>query len=386
MNVAEMHLAIEQGVDKINSLQADLLLPQEIDIELNKAQMRLINLKYGKGNKYGAGFEEGQKRIDDLRSLVKDYSAPVIFKEQYNNNTWIDSFKLPTDYLYLINQRSEVFINNCNPIVFQYDSINPTSYFIMPQSNLHDGTYMLTSLTMVADPSNPALGSIDLHVNTSYVFPQDLQTYTTFLSTLANWASGIEIHWEQYGNLDHPGSFIIIVDPNVYPWFHFDSSTTNTSSGSNLITSLVSVMPSSNNNVDDAGNSVVYGQFSENTLGTRRIPTSFSGKEFSVNKFIQQDDIFTLLKDPFNTTKYTAPLTTIRGEYIDLYTSDIFIIDKVKITYIRNPAQISLSLGVSCELPIHTHQEVVDMTISSILEGISDPRYQTHQAEVGKNE
>ena len=35
MNVQEMHLAIQQGVDKINSLQADLLLPQEIDIELN---------------------------------------------------------------------------------------------------------------------------------------------------------------------------------------------------------------------------------------------------------------------------------------------------------------------------------------------------------------
>ena len=31
MNVQEMHLAIQQGVDKINSLQADLLLPQEID-------------------------------------------------------------------------------------------------------------------------------------------------------------------------------------------------------------------------------------------------------------------------------------------------------------------------------------------------------------------
>ena len=34
MNVQEMHLAVRQGVDKINSLQADMLLHQEIDIEL----------------------------------------------------------------------------------------------------------------------------------------------------------------------------------------------------------------------------------------------------------------------------------------------------------------------------------------------------------------
>ena len=36
MNVTEMHIAIQQGVDKINSLQADSLLSEEIDIELNK--------------------------------------------------------------------------------------------------------------------------------------------------------------------------------------------------------------------------------------------------------------------------------------------------------------------------------------------------------------
>ena len=69
-----------------------------------------------------------------------------------------------------------------------------------------------------------------------------------------------------------------------------------------------------------------------------------------------------------------------------MYTSDIFIIDAVKITYLRKPAKISLSLGISCELPEHTHQEIVDATVSSILEGISDPRYKSHQAEVGKNE
>jgi hypothetical protein len=37
-------------------------------------------------------------------------------------------------------------------------------------------------------------------------------------------------------------------------------------------------------------------------------------------------------------------------------------------------------------LPEHTHQEIVDMAISSILEGISDPRYKTQQLELSKNE
>ena len=37
MNITQMHLAIQQGVDKINSFQADSLLPEEIDLEINKA-------------------------------------------------------------------------------------------------------------------------------------------------------------------------------------------------------------------------------------------------------------------------------------------------------------------------------------------------------------
>ena len=84
MTVIEMHLAIQQGVDKINSLQADMLLSEEIDIELNKSLMRFINTKYGKNNKYQKGFEESQKRIDDLRTLVTEYEDPVTFKEQYS--------------------------------------------------------------------------------------------------------------------------------------------------------------------------------------------------------------------------------------------------------------------------------------------------------------
>ena len=96
-----------------------------------------------------------------------------------------------------------------------------------------------------------------------------------------------------------------------------------------------------------------------------------------------------------NPRKYFTPcihwpgfgkITTIRGNNIDLYTSDIFIIDRVKITYIRKPQKISLSLGIDCELPEHCHQEIVDMTVSSILEGFSDPRYKSASAEANKNE
>ena len=44
MDIQNMHIAVRQGVDKINSLQADSLLSEEIDLELNKNMSRLSTL------------------------------------------------------------------------------------------------------------------------------------------------------------------------------------------------------------------------------------------------------------------------------------------------------------------------------------------------------
>lgn len=388
MNVGEMHIVIQQGVDKINSLQADMLLPQEIDIELNKSQIRFINTKYGNNNVYREGFEQSQKRIDDLRSLVREYTAPTTYKEQYNNNYWVDKFQLPLDYMYLVNQRSELFIENCEPLGYQFSNYDPISYFIIPFSNFHNGTDFISNLELVADPADGTLGQVTMLPGITwgtYTYPTDVINLQNAIATAANWGAGFEFYWEEYGNINAPNSFIVLVDSSTHTFFNWDSSITNTVSGSNLITTAVGSF-TGNSGLQDSSNTLAYGQYVGDALGTKRVANSGASREYALNKYVQQDDLAKLLNDPFNTTKHTSPLTTIRGRYIDIYTSDIFIIDKLKITYIRQPSNISLPLGISCELPVHCHQEIVDMAVSSILEGFSDPRYKTHQLEVGKNE
>ena len=64
MTIEEMHIAVNLGVQKIASFQADGLLPEEIDYELNTAMRRFINQRYNpRGNKYQRGFEQSQKRL-----------------------------------------------------------------------------------------------------------------------------------------------------------------------------------------------------------------------------------------------------------------------------------------------------------------------------------
>jgi hypothetical protein len=92
--------------------------------------------------------------------------------------------------------------------------------------------------------------------------------------------------------------------------------------------------------------------------------------------YSQLDDVYTLLDDPFNTTKSTLPKYTIEENFVDIYTSNEFIAAEALLKYIRRPKRMSLSAGIGCELAIHTHQEIVEMAIKSILGTIENSRYQ----------
>ena len=88
---------------------------------------------------------------------------------------------------------------------------------------------------------------------------------------------------------------------------------------------------------------------------------------------------------------------------LEVYTDDTFYTDRIHIRYIKRPREISIGvtvvtedenenevitvLGVqNCELSEHVHTEIVNMAVDILLEGISDPRYKSHQAETMKSD
>jgi hypothetical protein len=87
------------------------------------------------------------------------------------------------------------------------------------------------------------------------------------------------------------------------------------------------------------------------------------------------------MKDPFNRTSFEYIPYSIKENFIDVYSDNTFIVPKVFIVYIRKPKAISITSGIGCELAEHTHQEIVEMTIKSILEGIESQRYNSQSME-----
>lgn len=374
MNVLEMHIALKQGVDKIHSQRDDQLLPQEIDIELNRAMQRFIDQHYGKNNLYQEGFEQSQKRIDELRSLLVEYEDSVIFKEEViNGSIWADTFQLPSNYMYLVNQRSKIFLNNCNVVNYNYEQLSNVFYFTFNLQKFFvdtSGPSFLSNIMMeTPSQSTELVWSPSLELQTAGFDPNQFPENTTALvnDILNNSQPGFDVYWQSFGELDFPGQFIVVVDSATYP----------------TITTQTTLVSYNSTNTPVESRPLI--QLDRSSL-TKRVPEPPFTETQVLNRFSQQDDIYRLLNDPFNTTYEKEPLTTIRDSFIDIYTSSIFIIDSVKISYIRKPLPISISLGYDCELPDHTHQTIIDMAVSSILERTADPRYKTQIGELANRE
>ena len=291
-------------LDKINSFQADTLLPNEVYRALNMAQEAFIKQRYGRANKYGRGFEEIQKRID--APLLVDANININYSQQVGENHFRDVVcLLPNDiqdapnnslpYMFLVNVRASLKYVGCKVKL----NVEEEDYWQWGPNEDTDDTDNSTILQALLESNEVGVGSIVPRVEVE----EPLSTLKTAHTTLC--------------------------------------------------------------------------------------------------KFVQNDDIFTVLKDPFNTTKLTSPIYSMSGfsgtytdeqgeeitlsvPQIEIYTDSTFFVDTVHIRYIRTPNDIAEDQD--CQLANHTHQEIVNMAVDLLLESISDPRYKSHQAETVKSD
>ena len=113
MTVKVMQEEFKLGVDKILSLNAPGFTAEEIDTLLNNAQEEFIEQRAYRTNPKGTGLEEDQKRRDDLRALIKNYSTTA-FSNTANNKPNGKFIALPVDYRHSIQEEVTINYIDCN--------------------------------------------------------------------------------------------------------------------------------------------------------------------------------------------------------------------------------------------------------------------------------
>lgn len=98
--------------------------------------------------------------------------------------------------------------------------------------------------------------------------------------------------------------------------------------------------------------------------------TIINGKRVSIDtpstvkvKWVQHDDLYRVLDDPFNDPVKECPIVAISGSEIHAFCNDTFIVDQVVVNYLKQPATVSLSRGVDCDLADSTHRQIVDTAV-----------------------
>ena len=111
MNITNMHTEFKLLMDKSDAAGAPNFLSLEIDRFLNAAIEKFITKRAFGNNPRRLGFEEDQKRRDDLRELVGTYSISIEDTGEDDDNKPNGVFvELPEDYRHAINEEGTMTI------------------------------------------------------------------------------------------------------------------------------------------------------------------------------------------------------------------------------------------------------------------------------------
>jgi hypothetical protein len=347
--------------------------------------MRFIKQRHNTvSNVKNKGFEQSQKRIDDLRILVARHQGTT-FTEGYltdnlggyiyttnNTNIYVDKYTLPLDYLYLVAVAAEVnYVCNTN---------------ILSKIQLVDNAYYQVELNLTPPAPGYVLTAIEAYISSTWTnvintplgqeIPYDIlingKSYQNVLGDVKPSINGLDDSFLNVtSHVDPPVTSNKLYLTKPTPW-------TSNPTGNYLRLTWVKGGDMSNA-LYDYITEVVY-----KVTQNRTAPTASS--KISYCSFAQHDDYLAMMDDPFNITYFREPIYTIDENFISVHTDSSFVVPRVNITYIRKPKQISILTGVGCELPLHTHDEIVEMTVKSILEGIESQRYQSQSMETFESE
>lgn len=333
MTIKQMHIELNQSLQKIASNTTRKFLSEELDWVLNKMQIRFIQSKLRPDPKVKGKVSIDQIDADALRNIIvtgQDIITEVLSPTRTRA-------VLPADYMHLLSDASNI-IKECNvPTGGQTETISQGI------------TYSIIKTTKSANIAAPYYTGASMTINgTTITIPTDLPTPSQYsgykskddLSELVAYfimyfaTQGYQLYWESVDGLYKPGCFIYWGTVTTLNWT-VDGITTN------LLTTIMKTKDLSN-----------------------RVDTTL--EVYTPNRLEATETIPDLLRTPFYGTSPESPISELAKDYLYVYKDKNFRISGVQINYVRKPRRLSLSLSVDCELAEECHQTICDLATEYI--------------------
>lgn len=356
MKIATIHNLIRLELNKINSNLYDDFLDEEIDVFFNQEQSKYISTRYdNKGNSKKEGFEQSNKRKEDLSNLLIEDYVDTAYLSNFPNKYL---FAVPNNYMYYGNSSLKIY--GATSYTTSLVSTTNTLSSIIATIPFNAGSQVnLSNFRLQTSGSSNIIDTSTLTNSPSlYLYPDN---YLNFIYAILKLTpiTGYSIYWENYGGVYYPNQLIVVkansgVLSIKYSW---DNST--------FIVPTFSTV-------------------------TNTYLTGTSGGSYSYPAGIETQQMYIkeLLSETTERPTAEEPLITRSGRYISVYCYNDFIVEKLYLTYIRQPNQVSLGLQVDCELADHCVYEIIAQLVAHLNEVIqsSPQEYQAAQNESNKSE
>ncbi len=337
LTAQEVHIEINQIIQKITSNAYDKFLPEEIDWIYNKIRDRFI-LSCVKPKADGSGgFQVDEAFADYIQTIIERNKELITYKEKTDEAYCL----LPSNYNYLLNDRSYV-LSDCSTS-FTSNTTTSTIYIgkllfsdsTETNSNCYSTFNIVLNNQIVFNISNYNISDGLNSKNEKFVLIHLVLEVLTKL--------GFNIYWERYNNIYERDTFLIV------------SSTI--SSGFITIDTVV-------NNIRNVTSSVqVF-----NSTFEKEVPNRLT-------KTTALPDV--RFNNIFHKTIPNSPISSLANNKIYVFYSEKrFIVNKLIIDHVRKPTKLSLILNNSCELPEIGVLKVCELAGEYIKNIIESPAYQ----------
>jgi len=326
MLIREMHNKIELRLQKMGSHVYDWIQSEQVDSYLNDNILAFVkNRSNTFSGSQKAPFHRNMRNLEDLRSLTVELKGIQAYTE--DNGEFFTSL-LPGDFMFLVESSASV------SDVCKYPNGFPPTSEIVRYETRFDLPFNSTNLSSGTDTvlNFPGYQDPDMKFAVHNILRPFLRT------------SKGDIYF----------------DGNSYLFVRSNGSTDT----------FISV------DTVDAVNEVTVTQydFVEKTLQVYPENDKFNSNRVRIIRLEE----FSHYKDhPFAKSSTTSPSGYVIDNNIYIHAAKRFILSNMDVVYIRKPSLVSLYLDKSCDLPEHTHEEIVDRSVADILETIESQRTQS---------
>jgi hypothetical protein len=104
--------------------------------------------------------------------------------------------------------------------------------------------------------------------------------------------------------------------------------------------------------------------------------------EYRPTRLVRHSELDIVPLDPFNKTSERKPVIYFESNQIRIMKPSGVTLEEFRITYIRNPIEVSYDNNLTIDLNSHTHREIVQQAVSDTLRLFESKRSQEAQQDL----